>query len=65
VQVTHPDEASASGCLLEIRQNAEGEHPPRINHLQLEEITTRRLASVLRQSAGQIGRTDTHDITEL
>ena len=52
VQVTHPADTVPSGCLIEI---SEGDYPHGIDHLKLQDVTTRHLDAVVRH--GATGRT--------
>lgn len=59
VQVTQPADMPAGSCLIEVTA---GEKPHGIGHLQLEDLTTRHLGAVVKQSGGSIGRRDENNI---
>jgi len=60
VQVTQPTNMPAGSCLIEI---GAGEKPHGVGHLQLEDVTTRNVGELVRESGGVIGRRDDKNVS--
>ena len=59
IQVTQPAGMPAGSCLIELPN---GERPHGIGHLQLEDVTTRHLDSIVHADGGTISRRDGHNV---